>query len=438
MTPPKTSTLAATSTAARLRSKFLHAWYLAILALLLPFVLEPNAVAEVQSAGSTFFLRDGDRIVFFGDSITEQAHYTFAIELYVRLRFPKLNVSFVNSGWSGDRAWGGEGGMLDERLERDVIAHRPTVVTVMLGMNDGYYMNYDAKVVEAFTSSLEHAVEKIGKALPGVRIVLLGTSPYDNVTPGAPPDWEKGIAGGYNAVVRRFSAATREVAAKHHLLFVDMNEPLVQLLTRLQEKKPELARQLIPDRIHPGPVAGWVMAACLLNTWSASATERDTNIEGREAVKGVLHVELELPLPLPLDANDPLTKLVRESSPELKALTDETLSVTDLPFSRASVEIDGNAVGEFTAAQLMSGLDLASLDPRLSDRSASLSKLIQLRDRARFICWRNLQLPFAAKPQPEAQQAATELAAMEQELGALVESFAKPDRHAIKIISAER
>ena len=109
----------------------------------------------------------------------------------MRTRCPQLNVSFINSGWAGDRAWGGDGGMLEERLQRDVIAHRPTVVTVMLGMNDGYYTDFDDDGLQAFEERLETLITTLQRELPGVRITLIGSSPYDNVTPGEQPDWER-------------------------------------------------------------------------------------------------------------------------------------------------------------------------------------------------------------------------------------------------------
>ncbi|MEX2091345.1 MAG: SGNH/GDSL hydrolase family protein [Pirellulales bacterium] len=389
-------------------------------------------------AAEPFYLRDGDRVVCYGDSITEQAHYTLPIEVFLRTRCPQLKVSFINSGWSGDRAWGGEGGTLDERLRRDVIAHRPTVVTVMLGMNDGYYMNYDPKAVAAFKASLESLVDTLERELPGVRITLLGTSPYDDVTPGDQPDWEQGIEGGYNTIVTRFSAATREIADRRGLVFVDMNEPLVQLLTQIQATNPELARQLIPDRIHPGSAAGLVMAARLLAAWNAPATGHTTHVDATGAAGGVCRMRQELPLPFSLDRNDPLTQLFVATSPDLKHFAGDTLCVTHLPFAQASLEVDGDEMGTFSAAQLAAGVDLSTLDTPLARRAAEVAKLIQLHNRLRFTRWRNLQVPFPDEPPPGVKQAAAELAAMEQELAALVETAARPAPHTIELSATEQ
>ena len=53
-------------------------------------------------AAETFPIRDGDKVVFWGDSITDNALYTRTIEKYVRGRYPSLKVDFVNLGWGGD------------------------------------------------------------------------------------------------------------------------------------------------------------------------------------------------------------------------------------------------------------------------------------------------------------------------------------------------
>src|SRR2546430_5339848 len=102
-----------------------------------------NSPAAEQSG---FYLKDGDRVVFYGDSITDQRLYTTFVETYLVTRFPARHVRFVHSGWGGDRVTGGGGGPIDRRLSRDVFAYKPTVVTVMLGMNDASYQPFNQKI----------------------------------------------------------------------------------------------------------------------------------------------------------------------------------------------------------------------------------------------------------------------------------------------------
>src|SRR4051812_26910478 len=117
-----------------------------------------------------FYLKSGDRVVFFGDSITDQRLYSVLTETYVATRFPKLDVSFVHSGWGGDKVSGGSGGPVDLRLQRDVIAYKPSVMTIMLGMNDGQYRAETEENDQTFFKGYRHIVDSVKSALPGIRI----------------------------------------------------------------------------------------------------------------------------------------------------------------------------------------------------------------------------------------------------------------------------
>ena len=117
------------------------------------------AFITLQARAENFALKDGDRVVFYGDSITDQRLYTTFTETYVLTRFPKLDVSFVHSGWGGDRVTGGGGGPIDLRLRRDVFAYKPTVMTIMLGMNDGSYRAFDEKIFDAYATGYQHIID---------------------------------------------------------------------------------------------------------------------------------------------------------------------------------------------------------------------------------------------------------------------------------------
>jgi hypothetical protein len=73
-----------------------------------------------DEAPPPFALKDGDKVVFYGDSITDQRLYAVFTETFILTRYPNLKISYVHSGWSGDRVTGGDGGPIDLRLERNV------------------------------------------------------------------------------------------------------------------------------------------------------------------------------------------------------------------------------------------------------------------------------------------------------------------------------
>src|SRR6185436_4242480 len=59
-----------------------------------------SATARVVS--TSFELRNGDRVVFLGDTLMEREQYYGWIEVMLTTRFPNRNVTFRNLGWSAD------------------------------------------------------------------------------------------------------------------------------------------------------------------------------------------------------------------------------------------------------------------------------------------------------------------------------------------------
>jgi len=64
----------------------------------------PVTVPEFKPILAGIELKDGDTLVFLGDSITHQCLYTQYIEDYFYTRYPDRRICFHNSGIGGDRA----------------------------------------------------------------------------------------------------------------------------------------------------------------------------------------------------------------------------------------------------------------------------------------------------------------------------------------------
>ena len=216
-------------------------------------------------ADGPFYLKNGDRVVFYGDSITDQRLYTTFTESYIVTRFPKLDVSFIHSGWGGDRVTGGGGGPIDVRLKRDVFAYKPTVMTIMLGMNDASYRKFDEPIFNTYAKGYEHIIESVKANVPGIRMTLIVPSPFDDVT--RKPAFE----GGYNAVLLRYGEFVKELARKNGLDVADLNTSVVEATKKAYETDPADASKLNPDRVHPGLGGQLLMSAALLRAWNAPA-----------------------------------------------------------------------------------------------------------------------------------------------------------------------
>ena len=179
------------------------------------------ASVAALAAQQSFHLRDKDTVVFYGDSITEQRLYTTFVETFVLTRYPQLNVRFVNSAWGGENAPGGNGGPADLRLTRDVLPYKPTVMTVMLGMNDGGYVAFNEERFNRYTAGMEHILHVVKDAFPNLRVTLLEPSPYDDVTV------EPQFPGGYNGVLVRYGQYVGELGRRNQMLVADLNAPVL-------------------------------------------------------------------------------------------------------------------------------------------------------------------------------------------------------------------
>src|ERR1043166_8801996 len=83
----------------------------------------------ISCSAAKFLIHDGDRVVFLGDSITEQRLYTTYIEAYALTRYPKWKLTFRNVGWGGDTSWLRQRSHPDER---ELFAAEPTAQQQMV------------------------------------------------------------------------------------------------------------------------------------------------------------------------------------------------------------------------------------------------------------------------------------------------------------------
>ncbi|WPJ94206.1 GDSL-type esterase/lipase family protein [Coraliomargarita algicola] len=395
-----------------------------------------------------FYLKDGDRVVFYGDSITDQRLYTTFTETFVVTRFPDRVIDFVHSGWGGDRVGGGGGGRIDTRLERDVFAYDPTVMTIMLGMNDGGYRAFEQGIFDTYVNGMSAIVDKVVAQIPDIRMTLIQPSPYDDVTR------EPKFAGGYNAVLLRFSEAVQEIAEVKQQNVANLNAPLVAMLERAKASNPELASKIIRDRVHPGPAGHLIMAEQLLKSWNApavvSVVEIDatagklnqadnTDISGLNVGSEQLEwTQLDHALPMPVDLSNAETALAVESSDFVEALNQQIIRVTGLQAEGYALQVDGKEIGRFSPDELNIGVNLAMLNTPMSQQAATVHKLTIERANMHNMRWRTYQVPYAnasEEIQAYLPNLLESLDVADRELANIQRATAQPVAHQFKLIA---
>ncbi len=407
------------------------------------FLFLVAVVISACFAQDSFQLKDEDRVVFFGDSITDQRLYTTFVESFVLTRFPQKNVAFVHSGWGGDRVTGGGGGGINQRLARDVFAYKPTVVTVMLGMNDGRYRAFDEQIFNIYSSGYKQIIRQLKENLPGVRITAIQPSPYDDVTR------EPRFPGGYNQVLLRYSQFIKELGASEALTVADLNGPVTAMLEKAKAADAELSQKILPDRVHPGASGHLIMAAALLKAWGAPSLVSTVEIDSArralvksenasiEALKfdgAISWSEKESALPVAVDLSDPVMALAVNSSDFMDTLNRETLKVIGLRSGQYTLRIDGEEVGTFSGDELASGVNLAGKKTPMWDQAARLHALTLKHNNIHFARWRSVQVPLETDKLESAAGALAALDSVEAELIRQQRALAQPLAHRFEIV----
>ena len=339
--------------------------------------------APAASAG--FYLHDGDSVVMLGDSITDQCFYTMYVETYVTTRFPQLKITWTPAGWSGDSVR-----VATNRLDRDVIPYQPTVLTVMLGMNDAGYKEFDRKLFDTYTSGYATMLKTVRAACPSVRYTLLVPSPFDEINGG------QKCPGGYNAVLLRYGQSLLPLVASTGGLLADFNAPMTAMLQKAHDKDAKIAKQIIPDQVHPSAAGHLVMAESLLKAWNApalvsavvldAAAKTQVKADNTQISRLTFHDRIEwnqmdkaLPMPYSQDKNDAVTALVIASCDFVQSLDQETLQVTGLAAGNYEFFIDAQPEGHFSSEQLTEGLNLATMFTPMSWQARQVQTLVRSR-----------------------------------------------------------
>lgn len=346
---------------------------------------------------SNFALHDNDRVAFYGDSITDNNPWTYYVAEWVTERMPQLNIYWVNAAESGDRVTGGYLGPIDTRLTRDLFTRKPTVITIMLGMNDAGYRPLDQSLFETYQKGYSHILDRIAKEATA-RVWLFQPTPYDDITRA--PNWQDG---GYSGVLQKYGDFLVKLAKERGCLTVDQTSTMNAMLTAANKLDPKLAATLLPDRVHPNWAAEYQMAKTLILAWGGSPVVSATNVDWANGTSNCVNGTIsnwkdgsftlqEDALPMWIKRDDPSAALVLKASDFDNGVNSESLKVNNMPAGTYSLSIDGKSVGTFTADQFAAGIQLQSLDTPMTNQAHQVQDDINTCLQLRYLTWRQIEV----------------------------------------------
>ncbi len=315
-------------------------------------------------------IRNGDSVCFIGDSITGGL-YISNILLFYATRFPELQFTPHNCGLSGDSAKGAV-----KRYSWDIAPCKPTLATIMFGMNDverhlyakdqtgDDIMKKRQDELDLYAVSMGRLSEDLAKT--GYRLIFITPSIYDQ-TGNQPAENFYGV----NGSLVLCSKEDRRLAALHKGGLVDFNGLMGAINTEWQKKDPSFSI-VGTDRVHPSDPGHLVMAYAFLkaqdmpssvaemslDTTSGSVSfQKNCEIAVMKSCDGGMSFscqEKSLPFPVPDDAKKAL-----EMVPFTKDLNREILAVNGLAPGQYDILVDGQLVDTRTAEELKAGVNLS-------------------------------------------------------------------------------
>ena len=326
--------------------------------------------------------KTGDRIVFVGNSITEQGYYESYIWLYYMLHFPNRRIVIFNRGIGGERAKD-----IYQRVDDDIVASDPTVICLTFGMNDSGYFEFLGSSADSLArvhvSESHHYFELIEarlKHLSNVKKVMILGSPFDETAKIKGANNFPGKVQAMEQIAAFQSAAAKE----NHWGLVDFLHPMTEIDLR-EQKKDSTFTLTGNDRIHPGNSGHFVMAWLFLKAQGldtqpvadiaidARGLRLDragnchiTNLTAAGGV-GVRFDYLANSLPFPVDTVPRLWGNPHRQSeaigvmPFYSEFDREMLRVDGLAAGTYQLTVDHQPIARFTAAELAEGVNLARL-----------------------------------------------------------------------------
>ena len=197
-------------------------------------------------------LKAGDRIVFLGDSITQAGvgpqGYVTLVRQALDKAVPDLKVEVIGAGISGNRVPN-----LEDRLERDVISKKPTIVFIYIGINDVWHSQSGKGTPRPeYEAGLKRIIAKINDT--GARTIVCTPSVIGEKSDGSNP---------LDVMLDEYSATSRKVAFDTKSQMVDLRK---QFLRHLDVHNPKQLDKglLTPDTVHLNATGNQLVADCML------------------------------------------------------------------------------------------------------------------------------------------------------------------------------
>ncbi|OUJ70598.1 SGNH/GDSL hydrolase family protein [Hymenobacter crusticola] len=229
----------------------------------------PSALlaAEASPKAQKISLAPNDVILFQGDSITDAGRkkdpkdanvpnssgalgsgYAYLAAAELLLRHADQNLTIYNRGISGNKVY-----QLAERWDADCLDLKPTVLSILIGVNDFWHTltgKYQG-TVKTYTDDFTALLNRTRQRLPDVKLIV--GEPF--AVPGVKAVDEK-----WFPAFKDYQAAARSIAAQFNATLI----PYQRIFDQAQKQAP--GSYWTGDGVHPSVAGNQLMAQAWLET----------------------------------------------------------------------------------------------------------------------------------------------------------------------------
>ncbi len=291
------------------------------------------------TAAEPFAWRDGDRVIFLGNTLIEREQRHGYWEAALTRRHPDKGITFRNLGWSGDTVWAEARATFAEvdgprYLKAHIASLKPTVIVVGYGFNESFA---GKEGLPKFQQGLNTLLDSL--AGTKARIVVLGPQRQEDL--GRPlPD-----PAANNARCALYGDAMKTIAEKRGYPFVEWESLLGEQKTPLTD-----------NGIHPTAYGYWRMAAALeKGLGQPEATWEIALADGKAKATGCKVKKIEAN-PTRFEATDDMLPLPAPSDAKVKG--ERVVKIQGLTPGKHVLSIDGQEAATASAAEWAAGVAL--------------------------------------------------------------------------------
>jgi lysophospholipase L1-like esterase len=197
--------------------------------------------------GGDIPVKDGEKIAFLGDSITQGGMGPTG---YVSLVIHGLKSSGVNATAIGAGISGHKSNDMLARLQRDVLDKKPDWMTLSCGVNDVWHGPRGVPL-EDYQKNIAQIVDRAQAA--GIKVVLLTSTMI-----GEKPDEAN------NRKLEDYNGFLRALAKERKCLLADLNADMRRELAQMEKAGGRRGTLLTSDGVHMNPRGNMMMAAGVL------------------------------------------------------------------------------------------------------------------------------------------------------------------------------